>query len=475
MLSLRLGGAVMKRILAIALTLIMVLAALTGCMAPQNPSGDEGEQPNTLPQCLTEENGDYKLTLPKSEEVIELSEEQVRFVPYITDELVEAAENKINNDITHYGNKSDFYLQVTDDYLCLTVEFIEYLDEPDETSVCSDHRHLFFSERISNQPVKDDKVDFESSNKDYRLIQFFPQPTLEFTEEKTYNTEDFEWSRLTDADMELLRRIYDDGKGWTDDSVVDRVAFYFDGRIGFATTDSSGWMYFGFTQNILYYNGMFTEISAKVMDILEGAQDAKSEGDNSQNNDHLVSHIQIQSGANTISPFGYLVWSQTDHGDGYISEMHADRLDMPDVIKLNTGSIPSLVLEERVSYFVQVNGNVENVFLYTPNGDGYTKSETTFDALSNLEDGTYYVAFDVLLSGNCDPEAPQNSYRYEDVFCLVVSNDDFHDHVPYEAMLNLEVMDGKFRFQRIATTPCIVYSNTHISDMKKGRKSRTSG
>ncbi len=55
----------MKRILAIALSLIMVLAALTGCMSPQKPSGDEGEQnpsgkrlpivmtiAETLPSCV---------------------------------------------------------------------------------------------------------------------------------------------------------------------------------------------------------------------------------------------------------------------------------------------------------------------------------------------------------------------------------------------------------------------------------------
>ena len=34
----------MKRILAITLTLVMLLAALTGCMASKNPSGIEGEQ-----------------------------------------------------------------------------------------------------------------------------------------------------------------------------------------------------------------------------------------------------------------------------------------------------------------------------------------------------------------------------------------------------------------------------------------------
>ena len=35
-------------------------------------------------------------------------------------------------------------------------------------------------------------------------------------------------------------------------------------------------------------------------------------------------------------------------------------------------------------------------------------------------------------------------------------------------MLNLEVMNGKFRFQRIATTPCIVYSNVPITEMSNG-------
>ena len=43
-----------------------------------------------------------------------------------------------------------------------------------------------------------------------------------------------------------------------------------------------------------------------------------------------------------------------------------------------------------------------------------------------------------------------------------------NDHVPYDSMLNLEIIDGKFRFQRIATTPCIVYSNSPITDMSNG-------
>ena len=152
----------MKRILAITLTLVMLLAALTGCMASKNPSGSEGEQPKQA-QCLSEENGVYKLTLPKSKEVIELYEEQVRFVPYITDELVETAENKINEAVSAYSNSSDFYLQINDGYLCLVAEVIKQLEPPSSQETegeiveggCGiDHEHLFFAERISTQALE---------------------------------------------------------------------------------------------------------------------------------------------------------------------------------------------------------------------------------------------------------------------------------------------------------------------------------
>ena len=152
----------MKRILAVTLTLVMLLATLTGCMASRNPSGSEGEQPKQA-QCLSEENGVYKLTLPKSKEVIELYEEQERFVPYITDELVETAENKINEAVSAYSNSSDFYLQINDGYLCLYVEVIKQLDPPASQETegevvgggCGiDHEHLFFSERISTQALE---------------------------------------------------------------------------------------------------------------------------------------------------------------------------------------------------------------------------------------------------------------------------------------------------------------------------------
>ena len=59
--------------------------------------------------------------------------------------------------------------------------------------------------------------------------------------------------------------------------------------------------------------------------------------------------------------------------------------------------------------------------------------------------------------------------QYEITATNVYTTDNgINDHVPYDSMLNLEIIDGKFRFQRIATTPCIVYSNSPITDMSNG-------
>ncbi len=105
---------------------------------------------NETASCISDEDGAYILTLPKSKQRITLRDEQRLFVPYITDPLVEAAENKITDEISKYSKNSGFYLQVTDDYLCLTVEVIKQLG----MSVGGiDHKHLFFSERITLCPV----------------------------------------------------------------------------------------------------------------------------------------------------------------------------------------------------------------------------------------------------------------------------------------------------------------------------------
>ncbi len=84
----------MKRILALTLTLVMALAAFSSCAMFED---------SVQASCLTEESGKYSLTLPKSGDKIELSAEEAEFVPYITDALVEKAEDRITKDVAELG------------------------------------------------------------------------------------------------------------------------------------------------------------------------------------------------------------------------------------------------------------------------------------------------------------------------------------------------------------------------------------
>ena len=247
----------MKKVLCILL-LICTLIPLAAC----------GGTADKEAKCLKQENGKHILTLPESKKEIALYDQEVRFVPYITDKLVKKAEHKIKKKIPEGSYISGFYLQIADDYLCLAMEIL--------CCGCCDgdeHDPIVYSERISSRAVEEDKdLNVQTDDVQYKKIQFFPSSVLEFSEEKNYDVTEFKWAMLTDDDMRLLRQVYNNGRGWTNDNAVDRMPFYFDGRIRFATEDSVGWMHFGIEQNVLYYNGMFAGMDARVMDIIERVQ-----------------------------------------------------------------------------------------------------------------------------------------------------------------------------------------------------------
>lgn len=139
----------MKRKSVVFLTAVLIF--LAGCVASGIPSESEYVQTG-ISKYITEENGEYTLTLPESQATIKLRDNEDNFVDYISDALVEAAEQKILQDAAKYSDSPRFYLETGDDgELYLAAEIIYYLDEPDENVGCYDHEHLFFSERISNR------------------------------------------------------------------------------------------------------------------------------------------------------------------------------------------------------------------------------------------------------------------------------------------------------------------------------------
>lgn len=251
-----------------------------------------------LTPCLTQESDSYTLTLPQSGETIRLSEEQERFVPYITDALVEAAERKILQDVAAYDYHS-FFLRVTEGYLCLVSEVIKPLDDPGEFE--EDHEHLFYSERISTQAVKaeEDPEKFAESAVIYCS-----------DESKTHALSTLLWAKCDNGD------------------------------------------------------GTYTETQGMgIKDVLPAEDE--------------------------------------------LAELH-----LPELFSSQYGTVQPLV---------PVNGEVLGVYLLDmTDRANYPITETTWEEIEMLPAGRYYIVTQVLLSGNCDPDALQHSFCYEDLFCLVV-------------------------------------------------------
>lgn len=151
----------------------------------------------------------------------------------------------------------------------------------------------------------------------------------------------------------------------------------------------------------------------------------------SHSEDHLASHITITSGDTTIRPYSRMTWSRIDNGDGTYEEMIADHCDPVSLVTDQADHIPTLTVKDDASYSTSANGWVEAVYLYSPVGDTYVSEATTWKALAGLPGGTYYVMLAVLLGGNCNPDAPQNFYRYEDFFRLVVNKTNNQEGVIY--------------------------------------------
>ncbi len=211
----------------------------------------------TKQNCLVKnDDGKYELILPESGQTLRFWDGRERFIPYIDDESVRAAEKKIAEQISQYSDSAGFYLQVTEDYLCLTAEVIHYLDEPDENVGCFDHEHLFFSERISSVAIKEQPESVCTlCGEDTGVCYFFGEALMEsdaWTAAYAYK------GTVSETERKALMRIYMDKERWTDDSVVDRVPFRYDGYLHFEADGKCGKLYFGYDDNVLYFDGDFT-------------------------------------------------------------------------------------------------------------------------------------------------------------------------------------------------------------------------
>ena len=142
-----------------------------------------------------------------------------------------------------------------------------------------------------------------------------------------------------------------------------------------------------------------------------------------------VSQVYVTSGDAKIYPVSGMLWMELQSGpneDGTYNCVSADGAGVSfwlSDIKTGKGAaidaaIPCLTLDGAVSATVPVNGSIQAVSVIDLSD--WSERPTTLPELEKLEHGEYYIIMSVVLSGNCDPDAPQNKYCYEDIFKLIV-------------------------------------------------------
>ena len=142
-----------------------------------------------------------------------------------------------------------------------------------------------------------------------------------------------------------------------------------------------------------------------------------------------ISSVYVTSGDAKIYPASGFLWAEICEGpnaDGTYNCVSADGAGVYfwlDDIKSGKGAaidaaIPCLTLDGTVSATVPVNGSIQAVYIIDLSD--WSERTTTLPELSKLGQGEYYIIMSVLLSGNCNPDAPQNKYCYEDIFKLIV-------------------------------------------------------
>ncbi len=113
---------------------------------------------------------------------------------------------------------------------------------------------------------------------------------------------------------------------------------------------------------------------------------------------------------------------ELDFGNGEMGHVTVDMMAIPEFIA-EQKHFPELILgvgeyhDGKLRATFETRGELLKVSVFTPNGTGFTETETTLDALSDLPDGEYYLALDVR---TYDDEPCDGTYLFTDVFRLIV-------------------------------------------------------
>lgn len=125
---------------------------------------------------------------------------------------------------------------------------------------------LYENEWYLCTPMNEDAKPVES-NKVYGRAVFYDGPVKEAQASKHAITVGHS-IELTQEQADKLKAVVDNVNEWTDDHMVDRLAYWFDGH--FELADREFEYYFTYQYNVIYYDHYFAEIPEEDMDYIRG-------------------------------------------------------------------------------------------------------------------------------------------------------------------------------------------------------------
>ena len=156
----------MRKLLAVLLAVLATALTLTACETADAPETEKptdsvteapetnapAQKPEITAECVVKKGNRYVIVLPKSKHSIPVDRDFVKYLPYVSDELVAAAEAKITEDVEKIGGELEWTISEHENgKMCLMVEVIVFKEGADymEEQGCGiDHDHFFFAEYI---------------------------------------------------------------------------------------------------------------------------------------------------------------------------------------------------------------------------------------------------------------------------------------------------------------------------------------
>ncbi len=129
------------RIIAVVLTMLLIFSACAG---------------TSRAKCIIEnEDGSYQIRLPASGEVLALHTLEEGYLPYISDRLLQEAEQKLSEQMAQCEETTGFFITESEGYLCLAVNTVVDIPNAEGSGCGIDHEHVELRERITTPAESD--------------------------------------------------------------------------------------------------------------------------------------------------------------------------------------------------------------------------------------------------------------------------------------------------------------------------------